>query len=147
MWLVTRMGFDIYSTAWSVYLYGSNVRFWKPETLKNPFMNLVCRYAWTRWSNSQTIVFWRSSIASSNLTRNNYHSFFSTPALDSCDRAYGANTSTRSHCSRPTGIEPATFRFVAQHLNHCATAVPSLVITNSNCNSCICPTLRCTVTW
>ena len=24
------------------------------------------------------------------------------------------------------GIEPATFRFVAQHLNHCATAVPSL---------------------
>jgi len=26
----------------------------------------------------------------------------------------------------PAGIEPATFRFVAQHLNHCATAVPSL---------------------
>jgi hypothetical protein len=25
------------------------------------------------------------------------------------------------------GIEPATFRFVAQNLNHCATAVPSLV--------------------
>ena len=24
----------------------------------------------------------------------------------------------------PTGIEPATFRFVAQHLHHCATAVP-----------------------
>ena len=24
------------------------------------------------------------------------------------------------------GIEPATFRFVAQHLNHCATAVPRL---------------------
>ena len=24
----------------------------------------------------------------------------------------------------PTGIEPATFRFLAQHLNHCATAVP-----------------------
>jgi len=22
------------------------------------------------------------------------------------------------------GIEPATFRFVAQHLNHCANAVP-----------------------
>jgi len=26
----------------------------------------------------------------------------------------------------PAGIEPATFRFVAQHLNHCATAVPVL---------------------
>ena len=26
----------------------------------------------------------------------------------------------------PSGIEPATFRFVAQHLNHCATAVPML---------------------
>jgi len=26
----------------------------------------------------------------------------------------------------PAGIEPATFRFVAQHLNHCANAVPSL---------------------
>jgi len=24
----------------------------------------------------------------------------------------------------PAGIEPATFRFVAQHLNHYATAVP-----------------------
>ena len=24
------------------------------------------------------------------------------------------------------GIEPATFRFVAQHLNHCGTAVPRL---------------------
>ena len=23
----------------------------------------------------------------------------------------------------PGGIEPATFRFVAQHLNHCATGV------------------------
>ena len=26
-----------------------------------------------------------------------------------------------------SGIEPATFRFVAQHLNHCATAVPCLL--------------------
>jgi len=26
----------------------------------------------------------------------------------------------------PAGIEPATFRFVAQHLNHCAAAVPNL---------------------
>jgi len=27
----------------------------------------------------------------------------------------------------PAGIGPATFRFVAQHLNHCATAVPQRV--------------------
>jgi len=34
------------------------------------------------------------------------------------------------------GIEPATFRFVAQHLNHCATAVPiPLWGTASNSNS------------
>jgi hypothetical protein len=26
----------------------------------------------------------------------------------------------------PPGIEPATFRFVAQHLNYCATAVPKV---------------------
>jgi len=26
----------------------------------------------------------------------------------------------------PAGTEPATFRFVAQHLNHCATEIPSL---------------------
>ena len=26
----------------------------------------------------------------------------------------------------PAGIEPATFRFVSQHLNHCATAVPQI---------------------
>jgi len=30
----------------------------------------------------------------------------------------------------PAGIEPATFRFVAEHLNRCATAVPN----NSNNN-------------
>ena len=29
------------------------------------------------------------------------------------------------------GIEPATFRFVAQHLNHCATAVLRLVYVDS----------------
>ena len=28
----------------------------------------------------------------------------------------------------PAGIEPATFRFVAQHLNHCATAVPKKLV-------------------
>ena len=28
----------------------------------------------------------------------------------------------------PAGIEPATFRFVTQHLNHCATAVPARYI-------------------
>ena len=27
----------------------------------------------------------------------------------------------------PAGIEPATFRFVAQHLKHCATAVRTLI--------------------
>ena len=27
----------------------------------------------------------------------------------------------------PSGIKPATFRFVAQHLNHCATAVPPML--------------------
>jgi len=25
----------------------------------------------------------------------------------------------------PTGIEPATFRIVTQHVNHCATAIPA----------------------
>ena len=30
----------------------------------------------------------------------------------------------------PAGIEPATFRFVAQHLNHCATAVPAIIYTD-----------------
>jgi len=28
----------------------------------------------------------------------------------------------------PAGVEPATFRFVAQHLNHSATAVPTIYI-------------------
>ena len=31
----------------------------------------------------------------------------------------------------PAGIEPAAFRIVAQHLNHCATAVPDLTLANS----------------
>ena len=30
----------------------------------------------------------------------------------------------------PAGIEPVTFRFVAQHLNHCATAFPLYILTN-----------------
>jgi len=33
----------------------------------------------------------------------------------------------------PAGIEPATFRFVAQHLNHCDTAVPGFRVTGVNC--------------
>ena len=32
----------------------------------------------------------------------------------------------------PSGIEPATFWFVAQHLNHCATAVPNSEISKYN---------------
>ena len=32
----------------------------------------------------------------------------------------------------PSGIEPATFRFVAQHLNHCATAVPQRYVVYYN---------------
>ena len=32
------------------------------------------------------------------------------------------------------GIEPATLRFVAQHLNHCATAVPALWSRSFNLN-------------
>jgi len=28
----------------------------------------------------------------------------------------------------PAGIEPATLRFVAQHLNHCATAIPIYIV-------------------
>jgi len=35
----------------------------------------------------------------------------------------------------PAGIEPATFRFVAQHLNHCATAVPPRVPQNAQFNA------------
>ena len=31
----------------------------------------------------------------------------------------------------PPGIEPATFRFVTQHLNHCATAVPKNCVITS----------------
>jgi len=34
----------------------------------------------------------------------------------------------------PAGIEPATFRFAVQHLNHCATAVPIRQI--SDCEDC-----------
>ena len=37
----------------------------------------------------------------------------------------------------PAGIEPATVRFVAQHLNHCATAVSS----NRSCGVLKCESL------
>jgi len=35
----------------------------------------------------------------------------------------------------PAGIEPATFRFVAQQLNHCATAVFDYIL-RIFCNYC-----------
>ena len=45
----------------------------------------------------------------------------------------------------PSGIEPATFRFVVQYLNHCDTAVPNTHVLNTNqemyCLPC-CPTFR-----
>jgi len=48
----------------------------------------------------------------------------------------------------PAGIEPATFRFVAQNLNHCATAVPQnrpdIIIKNEIENM---HTDRCGNTW
>ena len=37
----------------------------------------------------------------------------------------------------PAGIEPATFRFVAQHLNHCATAVPIGLTVNDKKEKCV----------
>ena len=45
----------------------------------------------------------------------------------------------------PARIEPAIFRFVAQHLNHCATAVPKMKV-KAECIlilSCEVPQLRC----
>jgi len=38
--------------------------------------------------------------------------------------AIGRFMSTKNYMT-PSGIEPATFQFVAQHLNHCAAAVPT----------------------
>ena len=37
----------------------------------------------------------------------------------------------------PSGTEPVTFRFVAQHLSHCATAVPFRVIFLPENSACI----------
>ena len=36
----------------------------------------------------------------------------------------------------PAGIEPATFRFVAQHLNHCATHAHTFVYIHTCINTC-----------
>jgi len=38
----------------------------------------------------------------------------------------------------PARIEPATFRFVAQHLNHCATAVPHCTCERVKCHCVLC---------
>jgi len=48
-----------------------------------------------------------------------------------CDRK---NFMSTKNPLAPAGIEPATFRFVAQHLNHCATAVPK--VTTKACYNC-----------
>jgi hypothetical protein len=38
----------------------------------------------------------------------------------------------------PSGIEPATLRFVPQHLNHCATSVPHIYIRPNTENAIVC---------
>jgi len=47
----------------------------------------------------------------------------------------------------PAGIEPATYRFVAQHLNHCATAVPyrSFVLCQNSKENLHCLILFCAI--
>ena len=40
----------------------------------------------------------------------------------------------------PSGIEPATFWFVAEHLNHCANAVPR--VPTGGCGKKFCPAAR-----
>ena len=51
----------------------------------------------------------------------------------------------------PAGIEPATSRFVAQHLNHCATAVPTdfgnFVFYSIQFSTLQCPHSNCKVKW
>ena len=43
----------------------------------------------------------------------------------------------------PSGIELATFRFVAQHLNHCATAVSEYMVAKHN----VLPYVKLAVVW
>ena len=46
------------------------------------------------------------------------------------------------------GIEPATFRFVAQHLSHCATAVPRLTgVKNGILARCLFVCVRACARW
>jgi len=55
----------------------------------------------------------------------------------------------------PAGIEPVTFRFVAQHLNHCATAVPHVAeirgeikhADKNRMSSTVCSFVRTRISW
>ena len=53
-----------------------------------------------------------------------------TPGTHFCyrlSRSQGQSAIGRIMSMTPSGIQPATFQFVAQHLNHCATAVPQIL--------------------
>ena len=53
-----------------------------------------------------------------------WYSFLLEAESTSGPQCDGKNFMSKKNLLTPVGIEPATFLFGAQHLNHCATAVP-----------------------
>ena len=81
-------------------------------------------------SKMHTMVFCLSLVLRYTALFNPLHSYVTPPGTTtntSSPELALRRTSTHRHDSKMT--EPATFRYVAQHLNHCATAVPHNIYT------------------